>query len=56
MRTARERLLKAEHCEDLAVACVDALNRNMLIETAQYWRQLAEEAERNERTAPSTSQ
>ena len=49
MRTARECLLKAEHCEDLARGCVDPVTRDMLFETGQYWRQLAKNAERDER-------
>ena len=49
MRTARECLLKAEHCEDLARACIDPINGDMLFETAQYWRQLANNAEQDER-------
>jgi len=49
MRTARECLMMAEHCEHLAIACVDPFNRNMLLETAQYWRQLAENTERDKR-------
>lgn len=49
MRTARECLLQAERCDYLAMACVDPVNRDMLFETGQYWRQLAKNAELNER-------
>ena len=43
MRTARECLLKAQDCEDLARACIDPINQDMLFDTGQYWRQLASE-------------
>ena len=51
MRTARECLLQAEHCEDMARVCFDPVNRDMLFETGQYWRQLAKNAELDERRA-----
>lgn len=51
MRTARECLLKAQNCEDMASACIDRVNQDMLLETAQYWRQLAKNAELDERRA-----
>ena len=52
MRTAHECLLhQAEHCEDLARACVDRINQDMLFETAQYWRHLAKNSERDEKRA-----
>jgi hypothetical protein len=49
MRTAQECLWKARQCEDLARDSIDRVNRDMMLETAQYWRQLAKNAERDEK-------
>ena len=49
MRTAQECLLKARQCEGLARDSIDRVNRDMMLETAQYWRQLAKNAERDEK-------
>lgn len=58
MRAARECLMMAEHCEHLAMACIDPFNRNILLEKAQYWRRLAENTERDkwhDRTVSGTA-
>ena len=49
MRTALECLLKADHCELMAMACTDPIDRGMMLETAQRWRNLAKTAELAER-------
>ena len=41
MRTARECLIKAVHCELMALTCADPIGRSMMLETAQRWRSLA---------------
>ena len=51
MRTARECLLKAKDCDDLACAATDLANRDMMRETAQFWRTLAKNAELAEKRA-----
>ena len=45
MRTALECLLMADHCERMARACPDPIDRGMLLETAQHWRNLAKTAD-----------
>jgi hypothetical protein len=45
MRTALECLLKAVHCELMAMTCADPIDRSMMLETAQRWRNLAKTAE-----------
>lgn len=45
MMSALECLHKAEHCERMARASADSMDRRMLIETATYWRTLARTAE-----------
>ena len=52
--TPRECLLKAHHCERLAGDSADTVNRLMLLETAEHWRNLARTAKRRP-AAPHTA-
>ena len=45
MMSALECFEKARQCEELAGACIDPLQRNMLRETAQHWRTLGRAAQ-----------
>jgi len=49
MRTTLECLLKAVHCELLAMTNADPISRSMMLETAQRWRNLANTAKAPER-------
>jgi hypothetical protein len=49
MQTALECLLKAVHCEPMAVTCADPIKRCIMLETAPRWRNLAKTAELAER-------
>ena len=44
MRTTLECLAQAEHCESMARASFDEMNKRMLRETAKHWRTLAKVA------------
>ena len=45
MMSALECFDKANQCEELARACMDPLQSNMLRETAQHWRTLGRAAQ-----------
>jgi len=44
---------KAEQCERLAQTTLDRDGRRRLLETAMWWRNMAEEAEKHPPDAPS---
>jgi hypothetical protein len=47
---AREYRLRAQHCLDIATHMADLRNRMILLDMAQAWMLLADQAERNRAT------